>query len=102
MKMEHMAENKDLGEAFYVQDMKEYEEVEMYVHSFLTSALDGRKWSASRSGLFNPGNIPLVPVEWKAVWPQSPLNKKEISCTCQESNHEPRFLGCPSHSQITQ
>ena len=25
MKMEHMAENKDLGEAVHVQDMKDYE-----------------------------------------------------------------------------
>jgi hypothetical protein len=68
VKMDHMAENKDLGEEVHVQDMKEYEEVEIHFHSFLTSALDGRKWSASRSGLLNPEKISLVPTEWKAGW----------------------------------
>lgn len=66
VKMEHIADTKDLGEAVHVQDMKEYEEVEIHFHSFLTSVLDGRKWSASRSGLLNPGKFPLVPIEWKA------------------------------------
>jgi len=68
--MEHMAENKDLDEAVHVQDMKEYEQVEINFHSFLTSALHGRKWSASRSGPLNPGKFPLVPIEWKAGWTQ--------------------------------
>jgi hypothetical protein len=71
--MEHMAENKDLGEDVHVQDMKEYEEVEIHFHSFLTSGLDGRKWSASRSGLFNPGKFPLVSIEWKPGWTPEPV-----------------------------
>jgi len=65
VKMEHTAENKGLHEAVHVQDMKEYEEVEIHFHSFLTSALDGR------SGPLNPGKFPLVPIEWKAGWTQS-------------------------------
>jgi hypothetical protein len=73
VKMEHMAENKDLGEAVHVQDMKEYEEVEKHFHSFLISALDGRKWSASRSGPLNPGKFPLVPIELKAGWNLEPV-----------------------------
>jgi len=36
VKMEHMEENKDLGENVRVQDMKGYEEVEIHFHSFLT------------------------------------------------------------------
>jgi hypothetical protein len=71
VKMEHMAENKDLYEAVHVRDMKEYEEVEIHFHSFLTSVLDGRKWSASRSGPLNPEKFPLEPIEWKAGWTQS-------------------------------
>jgi hypothetical protein len=34
--------------------MKTSEEVEVQVHAFLTSTLDGGEWSASRPGLFTP------------------------------------------------
>jgi hypothetical protein len=33
--------------------MKTYGEVDVYVHEFLTSALVGGEWSASRSSRFN-------------------------------------------------
>jgi len=32
--------------------MKTYEEMELYLHAFLTSALDGDEWSASCSSCF--------------------------------------------------
>jgi hypothetical protein len=35
--------------------MKAYWRVKVYLHAFLTSALDGGEWSASRSGPFTPG-----------------------------------------------
>jgi len=35
--------------------MKAYEEVEIQVHVFLTSALDRGEWSASRPCRFTPG-----------------------------------------------
>jgi hypothetical protein len=35
--------------------MKAYEEVDVYIHIFLTSALAGGEWSASRPGRFTPG-----------------------------------------------
>jgi hypothetical protein len=35
--------------------MKAYGGVEVQTHVFLTSALVGRKWSASRPAHFNPG-----------------------------------------------
>jgi hypothetical protein len=35
--------------------VKAYGEVEIYLHEFLTSALDGRKWSASRPRPITPG-----------------------------------------------
>jgi hypothetical protein len=36
------------------QAMKRIGGVEVYLHTFLTSALDGGEWSASRPGLFTP------------------------------------------------
>jgi len=33
--------------------------VEVYLHLFLTSALDGGEWSASRAGRFTPGEMAL-------------------------------------------
>jgi len=34
--------------------MKSYGGVEVYLYAFLTSALDGDEWSASRPSRFNP------------------------------------------------
>jgi hypothetical protein len=34
--------------------MKAYEGVDVYIHIFLTSALAGDEWSASRTGRFTP------------------------------------------------
>jgi hypothetical protein len=34
--------------------MKTCEGVEVYIHAFFTSALDGGEWSASRHGRFTP------------------------------------------------
>jgi hypothetical protein len=35
--------------------MKAYGGMDVYIHIFLTSALVGGEWSASRPGRFNPG-----------------------------------------------
>jgi hypothetical protein len=35
--------------------MKDYKQVDVYIHIFLTSALAGSEWSASRLGRFKPG-----------------------------------------------
>jgi hypothetical protein len=43
--------------------MKKYMGVYVQIHVFLTSALVGGEWSASRSGRFAPGKSPLYPLD---------------------------------------
>jgi hypothetical protein len=42
--------------------MKAYGGVDALIHIFLTSALAGGEWSASRPGRFTPGEKPGVPI----------------------------------------
>jgi len=44
--------------------MKTWGGVEVYLHAFFTSALDGLELSASRSGSFTPGKGAPVPSGW--------------------------------------
>jgi hypothetical protein len=39
--------------------MKMYWGMEVWLHAFLTFALDGGEWSASRSGSFTPEKTPV-------------------------------------------
>jgi hypothetical protein len=49
--------------------MEAYWGVEVYLHGFLTSTLDGGKWSASRLGRFTPPLRERAPVtRWIGVW----------------------------------
>jgi hypothetical protein len=43
--------------------MKTYEGVGVQTHVFLTSALVGDEWSASRLGRFTPGKEPRYPLD---------------------------------------
>jgi hypothetical protein len=45
-----------------------YEEVEVQLHAFLTSVLDGGEWSASHPRRFTP-----VPIGYKAGWATVPM-----------------------------
>jgi hypothetical protein len=42
--------------------MQTYEGVYVYIHIFLTSALVGGEWSATRPCRFTPGKEPPVPI----------------------------------------
>jgi len=44
--------------------------VEVQIHSLFTSALDGGKWSASRSGRFTPGAQSQYPMNMRLGGPQ--------------------------------
>jgi hypothetical protein len=43
------------------------------LHSFLSSALDGREWSASCLGRFTPAEENHVPIELEAGWAPEPV-----------------------------
>jgi len=67
--------------------MKAYGGVEVQLHSFLTSALDGGEWSTSRPSRFIPGKEPPFPSIEGWVGPRVSLDvmeKREISRPCEE------------------
>jgi len=82
--------------------MKTYGGVDMYLHVFLTSVVDGGEWSASRSSHFTPGEeIPVI--HWIGDWVDHRANvdvvvrrRKAFLCSCQE------FKSCsPAQSLVT-
>jgi hypothetical protein len=56
--------------------LKTYGRVEVQLHAFLTSALDGGEWSRSRPGRFIPGER-ASDINWIGVWvsPRSSLER---------------------------
>jgi hypothetical protein len=53
--------------------MKNYKGVEVYLHVFVTSALDGSEWSSSRVGRFTPTKETSVPNEYEAECVPEPV-----------------------------
>jgi hypothetical protein len=53
--------------------MKAYWGVELQLHAFLTSALNGSEWSASRPATLHPGKEPLVPIGQETGWAPEPV-----------------------------
>jgi hypothetical protein len=79
--------------------MKAYGGVDVYIHIFLTSALDGDEWSASHPGRFTPKEI--VPgSHWIGGWvgPRSGLENVERKFLTL-SGLELRPLDRPARSQ---
>ena len=68
--------------------MTAYEEVQVYLHPFLTATRDGCEWLASQLGLFIPGTVPdthligswmglrTVRTLWKSEQSLSPLGNR--------------------------
>jgi hypothetical protein len=56
-----------IGTVYSAKAMKALREVEVYLHSFLTSVLDGDKWSASRTDRFNPQKELSLCIVWASV-----------------------------------
>jgi hypothetical protein len=68
------------GRVFPVQAKKAYRGgVQLWLHSFLTSALDGREWVTSRLGHCNPGKNPGTHLTGGGVGPTAGLHVLENS-----------------------
>jgi hypothetical protein len=71
--------------------MTAYEELQIYVHSFLIATGDGGEWLASHLGRFTPRNGSPYPLNRKL---DGPPNSKDIvkngaiSLSFRESNHD--------------
>jgi hypothetical protein len=65
--------------------MKAYGGVDVYIHNFLTSALAGGEWSASRHDRFTPqGKSPPYPLDRRLGGPQSWSGRRR-----EEKIHDP-------------
>jgi hypothetical protein len=80
--------------------MKAYGGMDVWIHVFLTSALVGGEWSASRPGRFTPGKEPPVPI-WIGDWvgPSTGLDDVEKRKFLTLLGLELRPLGRPVSSQ---
>jgi hypothetical protein len=80
--------------------MKAYGEVDVYIHIFLTLALAGGEWSASRPGHFTPWER-APGTHWIGGWvdPRAGLNDMEKRKFLTLPGLKPRLLGRPARSQ---
>jgi hypothetical protein len=80
--------------------MKAYGRGDVEIHIFLTSALAGGEWSASRPGRFTPGKEPPVLIRKEVGWTPEPVWttwRRENTWPYRDSNSEP--LGRLDRSQ---
>jgi hypothetical protein len=76
--------------------MKTYGGVDIYIHVFLTSAVVGGEWSASRLGLFTAkGNSPRYPLYRRLGGPQSRCGRRG-----EEKIFDPTVTRTPTPSVI--
>jgi len=78
--------------------MRVHEGVEVQIYVFLTSALDGGEWSASRPSPLTPAKEPVILTGFAAWWPQSRTERLVMGKIFFLPGTEPHFLGSKSVS----
>jgi hypothetical protein len=80
--------------------MKAYGRLDVQIHIFLTSAIVGGKWSASRPGIFTPGER-TPGTHWIGRWvgPRADLDDVDRRKLLTLPRLELRSLGRPARSQ---
>jgi hypothetical protein len=77
---------------------KTYVGVKLQLHLFLTSTINGGKWSASRSSSITPGKAPHLPNKKEVERAREPLwtlCSQKAFCSCKKSSHLlPGFTIC--------
>jgi hypothetical protein len=79
--------------------MKAYGKVDVHIHIFLTSALVGGEWSASRPYRFTPGKEPRYPLIVGWVGPRASLDGVKKRKFLTLFGLELRLFSRPAHSQ---
>jgi hypothetical protein len=79
--------------------MKAYGRVNVRIYVFLTSALDGGEWSASRPGRFTPGKSPRYPLDKKLDGTRTSLEEVKKRKILPPPGLELHLLGRPAGSQ---
>jgi hypothetical protein len=78
--------------------MKAYKGVDVWIHIFLTSALVGGEWSASRPGCFTPGER-IPGTRWIGGWVVPRIVLDGVEKISPLPRLELRPLGRPTRSQ---
>ena len=87
----HLLVNKGTGGAVSLHTKRVYGRMDLQTHSFLISAIDGAKWSASNAGCYPPEEratrIHRIVDCVSSLTLLDCVEMRKTFCSCLESNH---------------